>query len=420
VPFSVEEAAAIVVDTIRPLGSETVSILDANERVLADDIVSSVALPPWDNASMDGYALRAADIAGLSAGQPVALDVSGTIAAGGDPGLRLVEGRAMRIMTGAPVPAGADSVMRVEDTDRGTERVEIRDARDSGRNIRRRGEDIRADQTVGARGAVLSPGQLGVLASVGASTLTVFRRPRVALLVTGDEIVNVEQFDEVRAGRRIVSSNSYSLRAAIMASGADVLDLGIGADDRDALIDRLRQAAECDLIVTSGGVSAGAFDYTRDAIRALGGTILVDRVRMRPGAPFAFGTAGASGPAWLGLPGNPVSALVTFEVFGRIALRRLRGERLLFPMTTRAIVDERIELAGALTHFLRAVVSSGGGGELRARLTGGQGSGILTSMALGNALLVVAAGKTVVEPGESLPVLILGNHSLTSDTLRLD
>jgi molybdopterin molybdotransferase len=139
---------------------------------------------------------------------------------------------------------------------------------------------------------------------------------------------------------------------------------------------------------------------------------------MRPGAPFAFGTVGRS--AWLGLPGNPVSALVTFELFGRIALRRLRGERMLFPMATRAIVDERIELAGVLTHFLRAVVSAGSAGELRARLTGGQGSGILTSMALGNALLVVVAGKNVVEPGESLPVLILGNHSLTSDTFRLD
>ncbi len=416
-PLSVSEVAALVISPVRPGETERLPLRDALDRVLGDDVVSPVALPPWDNASMDGYAVRRMDIEGASGNRPVVLPVRGTIAAGHHAGQSHEQGTAIRIMTGAPVPAGADTVIRVEDTDGGLDRVAVRDARDAGRNVRPRGEDIAFGRVVVARGTVLGPPQIGVLASVGAGEVYVYRRPRVALLATGDEVVDLDHFHEVLAGRRIVSSNSYSLRAAIHRAGADVVDLGICPDDRDELADRMRHGLDCDLLVTSGGVSVGAFDHTRQVVRSLGGTVLVDRVRMRPGAPFGFGVIGTT--PWLGLPGNPVSALVTFELFGRPILRRMRGERLLFPITVPAVVDEEILLHGSLTHFLRAVVEGGMDGSLHARLTGGQGSGMLTSVSGGNALLAIPADRTTVGVGEMVQAIILGNHTLMSTAFSL-
>jgi molybdopterin molybdotransferase len=233
---------------------------------------------------------------------------------------------------------------------------------------------------------------------------------------TGDELVDVDRFHEVLAGTRIVSSNGYSLRASVQTAGAEVVDLGIVGDNPVALSDALSRGAECDAIVTSGGVSAGAFDHTRDVVRQLGGDIRIDRIRMRPGAPLGFGMI--RGTPWLGLPGNPVSALVTFELFARPLIRKLRGERLLFPLPVSAVVDDDVALAAPLTHFLRAIVDEGEDGQLHARLTGAQGSGLLTSMARANALIAIPPERQVIARGEHVRVLLLGGPAL-ADRLRV-
>ncbi|HTR79714.1 MAG TPA: gephyrin-like molybdotransferase Glp [Gemmatimonadaceae bacterium] len=407
---SVQEALAVVLRDAEPLGEEVVPLGKALDRVLARDVSSPIAIPPWDNASMDGYAVRAADVAAASAATPVVLAVVGTVAAGGHFSANVEPGTAVRIMTGAPIPPGADSVIRIEDTDRGIERVTILDARDAGRNVRARGEDLRDGQIALAAGTVIGPAQLGVLASVGAAALHVHRVPTVAVMSSGDELVDIDRFSEVLAGARIVSSNGYTLRAAVRQSGAAILDLGLVADDRAAISKAMRRGVECDLIITSGGVSAGAFDHTRDVVRGLGGDIRIERVRMRPGAPLGFGMI--RNTPWIGLPGNPVSALVTFELFARPLIRMLRGERRLFPVPVPVVVDEDIVLAAPLTHFLRAIVALGEDGLLHARLTGSQGSGLLTSMARANALLIIPSDHEAVRRGASARALLLGGGLL--------
>ena len=420
--LSVSEASAAVLADIVPLGTECVALVESLGRVLARNVVSPLALPPWDNASMDGYAVRAADIDGASRDRPVVLPVLETVAAGGVATRSLEPGSAIRIMTGAPIPDGADSVVRVEDTDRGAERVAIRDSRDARRNVRPRGEDLRAGEVAVSAGTVLGPAHVGVLASVGATTVEVHRLPRVGVLATGDEIVDLDRFAEVLAGRRIVSSNSYTLRAAVTLAGAEVVDLGLAGDDRDALRSRLVAATDgsCDLLLTSGGVSVGEFDFTREVLAGLGATMRFWRAAIRPGGPIGFGMLGAI--PWLGLPGNPVSALVTFELFARPVIRRLRGERLLFPRPVEVVIDEDIAIGAALTHFMRVVVTTGADGRAHARLTGPQGSGLLTSMARADALLVVPAERherAPVRAGETLFALPLGEGAHLVAELRL-
>lgn len=412
--LTVTEASAALLADLHALGSELVPLAASLGRVLARDVVSPLALPPWDNASMDGYAVRGADVRGARSDAPVRLPVRATIAAGGAAPDALAPGTAMRIMTGAPIPDGADTVVRVEDTDRGDEQVLIIDARDAGRNVRARGEDLAVDEVALAAGTVIGPAQLGVLASVGARSVSVHRCPRVAVLSTGDELVDVDEFAEVMAGRRIVSSNSYTLRAAVSLAGAEVVDLGLCRDDRVALRKRLEQARDdnCDLLLTSGGVSVGTFDFTREVLRELGASMRFWRVKIRPGGPLGFGVLG--GTPWLGLPGNPVSAMVTFELFARPAIRRLRGERYIFPRPFNVILDEEVSIGAPLTHFLRVLVTADDSGALHARLTGPQGSGLLTSMARADALLVVPLerfGRGPVPANTVLQALPLGERA---------
>lgn len=414
--LSVSEASARILAAVTALASERVPLSQALGRVLASDVRSTIALPPWHNSSMDGYAVRAADVAGARADQPVVLPVLETVAAGGRARSALRPGTAIRIMTGAPLPDGADTVIRVEDTNAATDSVAIRDDRDAGRNVRPRGEDLQPGAVAVAAGTLLGPPHLGVLASVGAADVDVHMRPRVAVVTTGDELVDVDRFAEVERGERIVSSNSYTLRAAVQTAGGEVVDLGIARDDRAELESRLRAASGCDLLITSGGVSVGEFDYTKDVLQSLGGTVDMWRVRMRPGAPLGFGRLG--GMPWLGLPGNPVSSMVTFELFARPIIRRLRGERRIFrrPVTVRT--DEALTLAAPLMHFLRTIVEERHG-ELRARLTGPQGSGLLTSMARANALLIVPPERMTVEAGELLHALPLDSESWNTERLEL-
>ncbi len=414
--YSVQEASERILAAIRPLGTERVQLHDALGRVLAADARSTIEHPPWDNSSMDGYAVRAADVATATDASPVALPVSETVRAGQRPTRPLATGCAVRVMTGAPVPDGTDTVIRVEDTDGGETRVVIRDTRDVGRNVRPRGEDLQVGSVAVAGGTVIGPAQLGVLASIGCATVEVHRRPRLTILTSGDELVDVDEFDAVRRGDRIVSSNGYTISAAAKLAGADVVDLGIVPDDPAVYAERLSRALDSDLVITTGGVSVGAFDFTKDVIRSLGADLHLWRVLMRPGAPLGFGTL--KGVPWLGLPGNPVSAMVTFEIFARPVIRRLRGERDVFPRPIQVRVRDDVTIAAPLTHFMRAVVSWDDGTPWAA-LTGPQGSGLLTSMSLANALLVVPPDRPLVRAGETANAILLGDRALSSASLAL-
>jgi molybdopterin molybdotransferase len=333
------------------------------------------------------------------------LRVTETNAAGQRPRNVVEAGEAARIMTGAPVPRGADSVVRVEDTESDDAHVSILDDRDAGANVRSVGEDVRAGTVVLRAGTTLAAAQIGVLSSVGVGRPIVHRRPRVAILATGDELVMLDGFAGVLAGTRIVSSNCYSLEAAVREAGGEPVPLGVAPDDPAGLAERLRAAEGCDVIVTSGGVSVGDFDYTRRVVAELGGELSLWRVRMRPGAPLGFGRL--FGVPWLGLPGNPVSALVTFELFGRPVLRALAGSPRPHRRTLPVVLDEEVTLRAPLTHFLRCVLAAGGDDAFHARLTGSQSSGMLTSMSAADALLVVPPEPAVVHAGTRLRALSL-------------
>ena len=402
--LSVADAVARIVSHMEALPGERLPLLEAQGRVLGRDVVAGVTLPPWDNSAMDGYAVRAADLAHVG----VTLRVTETVAAGSFATRGVSPGEAIRIMTGAPVPDGADTVVRVEDTDGGTERVEVRNLRDAFKNVRPRGEDIVTGHVAVPAGTPLGAAQIGVLAALGEAAPFVHRAPRVAILTSGDELVDLDRFDEVRAGRRIVSSNSYSLQALVRAAGGVPVYLGIAADTRESLREHLERALECDMIITSAGVSVGEFDYVRDVLRELGADMNFWRVRMRPGAPIGFGVL--RGTPWIGLPGNPVSSMVTFELFARPAIRRLLGHSRLYRRPLDVVLEVPVSVNAQLTHFLRAILTVGPA-YVTARLTGPQGSNILTSMARSNALLVVPGDRPTIEAGETLHALPLGDDA---------
>ena len=403
--LTVTEASERIMAEIRQLDAESVPLKRALGRVCADDISATVTMPPWSNSSMDGYAVRSADITPVMGGERVTLRVVATIAAGEFAPRPLKRGEAMRIMTGAPVPEGADSVIRKEHTDGGKKKVEIRDALDVWKNIRPAGEDYQRGDVLAKRGAPIRPALLGVLASSGISKVRAFRRPRVAIISSGDELVDIDEFDAVVAQRRIVSSNSYTLDALTRVAGGIPVDLGIAADTKASLKRKLEGARDCDLILTSAGVSVGDLDHTRNVFEELGGEQKFWKVKMRPGAPLAFGML--KDIPWLGVSGNPVSAMVSFELFVRPALRKMQGHAGLFRRTVTVTVEEEVKIAAKLTHFLRAIVRRTTDGTLVARLTGQQSSGMLTSMVKANALLIVPETSPKVAPGSQLHALML-------------
>lgn len=403
--LTVAEASERILAEIRPLETESVALRQALGRVCAEDIPATVTMPPWSNSSMDGYAVRSADITPVMSGEPVKLRVVATIAAGEFASRPLKRGEAMRIMTGAPVPEGADSVIRKEDTDGGSQKVEIRDARDVWKNIRPAGEDFQRGDMLAKRGNPIKPALIGVLASSGVSRVKTFRRPRVALISSGDELVEVDEFDEVLAGRRIVSTNSYTLEALTRVAGGIPVDLGIAADTKASLKRKLGNVSDSDLILTSAGVSVGDLDHTRDVFASLGGKQKFWKVKMRPGAPLAFGML--NDVPWLGLSGNPVSAMVSFELFVRPVLRKMQGHAALFRRTVTVTMEEEVKIGAKLTHFLRAIVTRKEDGTLIARLTGHQSSAALTSMARANALLIVPETSPKVAKGSQLKAMML-------------
>ncbi|HUQ99845.1 MAG TPA: gephyrin-like molybdotransferase Glp [Gemmatimonadaceae bacterium] len=403
--LSVEEASARILADIRPLESEIVALHDSLGRVLYEDVTATVTMPPWSNSSMDGYAVRSADITPVMTKEPVTLKVVATIPAGGFAPRALKRGEAMRIMTGAPVPEGADSVIRKEDTDGGVDQVQVRDARDVWKNIRPAGEDFQRGDLLAKRHAPIRAATVGVLASTGVAEVQVFRRPRVAIISSGNELVDLDKFSQVEAGRKIVSTNSYTLASLTRVSGAIPIDLGIAGDTKASLKKKLVAAEGADLILTSAGVSIGDLDHTRDVFASLGGKQKFWKVKMRPGAPLAFGVLDEI--PWLGLSGNPVSAMVSFELFVRPVLRRMMGYTSLFRRPVTVTLEEDVKTGAKLTHFLRACVSRADDGRLTARLTGLQSSGALTSMVKANALLIVPEKVQHVAKGAQLRALMI-------------
>ncbi|MBV9772809.1 MAG: molybdopterin molybdotransferase MoeA, partial [Gemmatimonadetes bacterium] len=394
-PFA--RAREIVLGEVAPLPAESRVLRDALGYVLAEDVASPVDLPPWDTSAMDGFATRAADVAGASEREPRTLRVVDDVAAGHFPARPVGPGEATRIMTGAPVPEGADGVVRVEHTDGGSGigtpegRVRIVSDVDAGKNVRRSGEDVRRGRTVLHAGRVLRAAELGVAAAVGRARLEVVRRPTVAVLTSGDELVEVEGFAEVLAGRKIVSSSSYALAAQLAESGMEARVLGIARDTTASLREHLERARGCDALITTAGISVGEHDYVREVLAGMGAEVRFWRVRARPGSAFAFGrVAGLGGIPWFGLPGNPVSTLVTFELLVRPALLRMAGRRAVFPPVASARLKEALSLRHGTTHFLRVRLETGEDGGYEAALTGTQSSGALTSMSAADGLLVVS------------------------------
>ncbi len=405
--LSAREAAQLVLRHIEREPALRVPLGDALGSVLADDVVSPLDVPAFANAAMDGYAVRSADVRGATAGSPTRLRVMEEIAAGRMPARSIGAGECARIFTGAPVPDGADSVIRQEDTDQGSPVVSITSDRDSGANVRQAGEDVRRGSTVLTAGTELGAAQLGVLASVARAHPLVYRRPRVAILVTGDELADMDQTEEILAGRKVASSNSYTLGAMVRQAGGEPVMLGIAADDPTSIRKRIGAAFDCDLLVTTGGISVGAHDHLRDVMASLGSTLEFWRIRMRPGAPVGFAMLGEI--PWIGLPGNPVSAMVAFELLARPALRKLMGHEAVYRRGITVRLAETVTVKPRLQHFLRAVVTEMGE-TLEARLAGPQGSGILMSMVRANALLVLPEGQLETPKGAEATAILFDEH----------
>lgn len=392
--LSVEEAIAQILERVRPLGTERADLFSALGRVLAEDVVSRREIPPWANSSMDGYAVRAADTGAVE------LRVVGKIIAGSMPSRAVGAGETMRIFTGAPLPDGADAVVPQEDVVATDGVIRLTARVDSGAFVRPAGEDVRPGDRVLDAGAVLGAAEIGLLATLGYTQVSIVRRPRVAILSTGNELADLG--GEPGPGQ-IPNTNTYSLMAQVIEAGCEAVNLGVAPDRLDAIEARLRAGLGADVIVSSAGVSVGELDLVRDALEKLGATLHLWKVSMRPGKPITFGTLGTR-PIF-GLPGNPVSAMVTFELFVRPALRRLAGHRVLDRPRIRARAAGRIDNPGIRRGYLRVALTQEGG-VWRARLTGDQGSGILRSMVLADGLAVVP-GDTVIPDGGEVDVIVL-------------
>lgn len=399
-------AALTILEHIERQPVLRVPLDDAFQAVLAETIVSPLNIPPWANSAMDGYAVRGEDVRGASEATPRTLTIIDYIAAGGTATRALTPGTCARIFTGAPVPEGADSVIRQEDTTGDRETVRIVRDRDVGVNIRAAGEDIRQGATVLTTGDELGAAALGVLASLAVAHPLIYRRPRVAILASGDEIVDVDQPDQILSGRKIASSNSHTLMALVRDAGGVPVPLGIAMDTPESVRQRLQPARECDLLITTAGVSVGEHDHLRAVLDEMGTALKFWRVRMRPGAPVAFGMLGPL--PWIGLPGNPVSTMVTFELFVRPAIRRMTGRTRAFRRAVPVALAEPLRLAPGLQHFLRAIVEPGDP-HSQARLTGNQGSGVLTSMLRANALLAIPESEGLFPAGSIVQAIMLND-----------
>ena len=399
----VGEAQALVLEAASPLPLETVGASEALGRVLGESVESSRTLPPADNSAMDGFAVRAEDVCDASPERPAELSIAFEVAAGARSSRELRPGQAARIFTGAPLPDGADAVVRQEDAKWDRKRVRVLVSVPEGENVRPAGEDVRAGQLVLAPGTLIGPAQIGMLAALGRSAISVRQRPRVALLSGGDELVEP---DGDVSGGRIVSSNSYSLAAQCREAGADPLYLGIASDAPGDIERHLRAGLGANVLVSSAGVSVGERDHVRAVLEKLGCTLEFWGVRMKPGYPLAFGRFGEAGPLVFALPGNPVSAMVTFEQFVRPALRKMEGRSAWFRPSVVATLTHPLRKSPGRLHFVRVHLERRDG-EILAMSTGTQSSGVLQSMSLADGLAIFPAEATELSAGGAVRVQIL-------------
>lgn len=418
--LDVEEALARVLGAMRPLAAEAVPLADSAGRVLAADLDAPFALPGFDNSAMDGFAVRAEDVHGATEDRPAALKVVADIPAGSADPTPIGPGEAAKIMTGAPVPPGADSVIRIEHTDAwdgegwaaGAGRtVRIRSDGDALRNIRRRGEDVAAGAVALPAGTLLDARAIALAAALGRTDLFGIRRPRVAILSTGDEVVPADHAEEAARGTAVVDANGPALAAAVTAAGGQPMALGIARDDASDIRARVQQGLAADALVTTAGASVGEHDVARAALTASGLETDFWRVRIRPGSPFSFGhIARAGGPPLpvFGLAGNPVSALLTFHVFVRPALLRMAGHAAVLPPLIDVRAAEPLRSRPGLVHLLRVRLEPDEGGGWLARPAGAQGSGVLSTLARAEAIVVVPLASHGFEAGESARAIPLG------------
>jgi molybdopterin molybdotransferase len=390
-------ARRLILEQIAPLGPERVPTLAAAGRVLALDCVAPWDMPAWDNSAMDGFAVRASDCAAI----PASLAVRGYIPAGETADAPLEPGCAIRIMTGAPIPPGADAVVPIEETEDGDATVRILEPVKTGQHIRFRGEDVQAGQVVIPAGTPIRSPQAGMLASMGKGMVSVHRHPTVAIVSTGDELL---ELGEPPAPGMIINSNSIALAAAVTEAGGIPLVLGIARDNRESHRRILSQGLEADMLVTSAGVSAGDRDLVREVLAELGATQLFWKVEIKPGRPTAFAMAGRV-PIF-SLPGNPVSSMITFEQFVRPAILKMTGHRGVFHPTATAVLAHEVKKKPGRLHFHRVVLTRENGRYLAAS-SGDQNTGIMTTMVNANAIALLPADRGHFAAGDEVEVQIL-------------
>jgi molybdopterin molybdotransferase len=403
---SLTTAQQIILDSASALGCEKVGLLDALGRVLGEDIIAPRANPPWDNSAMDGFAVRWADIHSEHAISKIPeLKIIEDVAAGAVAMKSVGPGEAIRIMTGAPMPAGADTVVRVEYTEPSEATVRIMLSEyGQGANIRPKGEDVQEGDCIIAKGTLLRSGEIGMLAILAKSFVLVHQQPRVGILSTGDELADLdESFDE----NKIVNSNSYGIAAGVQEAGGIPVLLGIAKDTPESLKDKIRQGLTCDILVLSGGVSMGDSDFTKPVFAELGADMNFWKLAIRPGQPVAFGKI--QGKLAFGLPGNPVSSMVTFDQLVRPAMMKLGGHATWERPIVKAIFQETFSKQTDRRHFLRGVLAYENG-NLVVRTTGKQGSGILTSMVKANGFIDVPEEVEGLQPGDVVNVQLLSRN----------
>jgi molybdopterin molybdotransferase len=404
---NVDRVLELVLSKCAHAGSETLPILEARGRFLARDIVSSVLIPPLDNSAMDGFAVMHADTAAASKEAPAVLEITDEIQAGGAfEGIEVRPGKAVRIMTGAAVPAGADAVVPVEYTEERGGLVHIDSQFKLNDNIRFAGEDIGIGQTVLRAGDLLNPARIGLLASLNMTGALVGRVPSVAVISTGNEIVEAGEDAEPW---KIRNSNAYTLISEINDCGAKPVYLGIARDTREDTIEKFRRAFECDIVISTGGVSMGDYDFVEEALEAAGVEILIRSVAMKPGKPMVFGVKDSK--LFFGLPGNPVSTMISFGRFVRPAILKISGASLLKRPLVKALLTEDIKKKPGRRHFVRGICSIDNG-ILSVKSTGDQGSGILSSMSLANCIIILPEDSSLFRAGSDVMIELTGHGEI--------
>ncbi len=399
--ISVEEARDIILGNINIPGEEEASLLDSLGRVIAENVYSHLTVPPWNNSAMDGYAVISSDIKSASGQNPARLKVLEDLPAGKVSDRIITSGETIRIMTGAPIPSGADAVVMHEVTEKDGEFVKVFSPVSVNENIRPAGEDINVGDLLIKKGRLITPADIGIMATVQKSKVTIFQKPRVAILSTGDELVDI---DEPITRGKIVNSNSYSLEAQVRDIGAIPVHLGIAKDTKEALEKKLLSGLSSDVLVTSGGISVGDFDFVKDVLKDLGMEMKFWKVAMKHGKPLAFGDI--RGKPVFGLPGNPASSMLCFELFVRPALLKMSGRSDIFRKEVIAESIEDIKNKPGRRYFIRTITYFKDG-RYFFKTTGPQGSGILTSMTLANSLAIISENSSLLKKGEKTRVILL-------------